>query len=205
MCKIPVMIGSAPCHLSDGIADEDKNLSVDPRGYFIVEGQEKVCIAQEKPRYNRIFIYRDLEKTPFKAEIRSIHEFKIRSTSTLVVYCCRTQANDRYEVKLPYLDLTVRIDAILRLLGYESPEQAAMAIATWGMMSGYTASDEMETMERVLNPEDYRVYRYVLNALQNDIMSKGQDVWSMSYVETARLVARLGSKGNLTLVNNPVE
>lgn len=90
----------------------------------------------------------------------------------------------------------MRIDAILRLLGYESPEQAALAIATWGMMSGYTASDEMETMERVLNPEDYRVYRYVLNALQNDIMSKGQDVWSMSYVETARLVARLGSKGN---------
>jgi DNA-directed RNA polymerase beta subunit len=45
MCQIPVMVGSAPCYLSDGTNDEDKNLSVDPRGYFIVEGQEKVCIA----------------------------------------------------------------------------------------------------------------------------------------------------------------
>ncbi len=137
-----------------------------------------------------------MEKTPFKAEIRSIHEFKIRSTSTLVVYCCRTQANDRFEVKLPYLDLTVRVDAILRLLGYETPEQAALAIATWGMMSGFTASDDMQLMEESLSAEDYRVYRYILNALQNDVMSKGQDVWSMSYVETARLVAKLGSKGN---------
>jgi DNA-directed RNA polymerase beta subunit len=89
-CDIPVMIGSSPCYLSDGMTEEDKNLSVDPRGYFIVEGQEKVCIAQEKPRYNRVFVYRDQPKTPFKAEIRSMHEFKIRSTSTLVVFCCRT-------------------------------------------------------------------------------------------------------------------
>jgi DNA-directed RNA polymerase beta subunit len=58
-CDIPVMIGSSPCYLSDGTTSEDKNLSVDPRGYFVVEGQEKVCIAQEKPRYNRVFVYRD--------------------------------------------------------------------------------------------------------------------------------------------------
>ncbi len=94
-----------------------------------------------------------------------MHEFKIRSTSTLVVYCCRTQANDRYEVKLPYLDLTVRIDAILRLLGYETPEQAALAVATWGMMSGFTASTRMDEMETRLSSQDYRVYRYFLNAL----------------------------------------
>jgi len=153
--QIPVMVGSAPCYLSDGFTDEDKNLSIDPRGYFIVEGQEKVCIAQEKPRYNRIFIYRDSEKTPFKAEIRSMHEFKIRSTSTLTVYCCRTQANDRYEVKLPYLDRTVRIDAILRLLGYEGPEQAALAVATWGMVSGFGASLRMDDVQKTLSEEDY--------------------------------------------------
>jgi DNA-directed RNA polymerase beta subunit len=199
------MIGSSPCFLSDGMTSEDKNLSVDPRGYFIVEGQEKVCIAQEKPRYNRVFVYRDQPKTPFKAEIRSMHEFKIRSTSTLVVYCCRTQANDRYQVKLPYLDLPVRIDAILRMLGYESPEQAALAVASWGMISGFTASPRMDEMQRSLAPEDYRVYRYFLNALQNDVMSKGQDVWSMSYVETAQMIARLGSKSKQSIATDPVE
>jgi hypothetical protein len=130
-------------------------------------------------------VYRDQAKTPFKAEIRSMHEFKIRSTSTLVVYCCRTQANDRYQVKLPYLDLPVRIDAILRMLGYETPEQAALAVASWGMISGFTATSRMDEMQRALDADDYRVYRYFLNALQNDVMSKGQDVWSMSYVETA--------------------
>lgn len=94
-----------------------------------------------------------------------MHEFKIRSTSTVVVYCCRTQANDRYQVKLPYLEFPVRIDAILRLLGYQTPEQAALAVATWGMMSGFDASPKMDEMERRLGPEEYRVYRYFLNAL----------------------------------------
>lgn len=43
----------------------------------------------------------------------------------------------------------------------------------------------MDVMERKLDSEDYRVYRYFLNALQNDVMSKGHDVWTMSYIETA--------------------
>lgn len=78
----------------------------------------------------------------------------------------------------------MRIDAILRLLGYETPEQAALAVATWGMMSGFTSSTRMDEMETRLSSQDYRVYRYFLNALQNDIATKGSDVWSLSYVET---------------------
>lgn len=205
MGEIPVMVGTAPCYLAEGEAPGDRNVAIDPRGYFIVEGQEKVCIPQEKLRYNRVFVFRNTDKAPFRAEVRSMHEFKIRSTSTLNVYVCRTQANDRFEVRLPYLDRTVRVDAILRLLGFTSPEQAALSVATWGLLSGLTASQSLEEMVAALSEEEYAVYRYFLNAQQNNVASKQLNVWALDYVQMTRVVSQMGSVGKDALATDPFE
>jgi DNA-directed RNA polymerase beta subunit len=63
--KIPVMLGSVLCHTRN---KTDRELIAmgecpyDPKGYFIIKGNEKVILTQEKLRVNRIFIYNSTSK-----------------------------------------------------------------------------------------------------------------------------------------------
>ena len=54
-CRIPIMLGSARCHLST-IGDEERvrrgECSNDPKGYFIIRGKERVLIGQVRNAYN---------------------------------------------------------------------------------------------------------------------------------------------------------
>lgn len=60
MGKIPIMLGSVACHLHNRTPQEKESLledAVDPLSYFIIRGQEKVILTQEKLRFNRPFLY----------------------------------------------------------------------------------------------------------------------------------------------------
>lgn len=63
--KMPIMLGSAYCHLA-GKSDEEKlelgECPHDPFGYFIIKGVEKVIFIQEKLRTNRYIIFHDKTK-----------------------------------------------------------------------------------------------------------------------------------------------
>jgi DNA-directed RNA polymerase II subunit RPB2 len=52
ICKVPVMIRSRFCHLSDmskqSIVKDAKECRYDQGGYFIINGNEKVLVAQER-------------------------------------------------------------------------------------------------------------------------------------------------------------
>lgn len=77
--KIPVMVRSRFCHLSnltkEQIVKDARECRYDQGGYFIINGNEKVLVAQERMAANIVLVF---HKPGFKynwvAEIRSAHE-----------------------------------------------------------------------------------------------------------------------------------
>lgn len=115
LCRIPCMVRCMACSYRHGDIGE---CQLDPGGYFIVNGNEKSVIAQEKMRTNFIFVRRTNEKT-YSAEVRSLHATKTRSTSTLIVNLSSRAGllSETMEVRLPFVEASVPIGVVFKLLG----------------------------------------------------------------------------------------
>jgi DNA-directed RNA polymerase II subunit RPB2 len=141
-CEIPVMLQSRYCHLYasprlptsssgwDGSSERRPRAECpyDEGGYFIIRGLERGLQVQEGLRINMPFIFpvKQPSKYMFMCEIRSRHESKMRSTSTLKVYITTKKGGCPPEifVAMPFLQsLDVPLIMLLRLLGAEDPEQ----------------------------------------------------------------------------------
>ena len=77
--KIPIMLRSTFCILR-GLPDQDlydlNECPYDSGGYFIINGSEKVLIAQERMATNHVYVFAKAQPSPinFLAEIRSAVE-----------------------------------------------------------------------------------------------------------------------------------
>jgi DNA-directed RNA polymerase II subunit RPB2 len=88
--KVPIMLRSSYCALSESSEKDLTELGecpFDQGGYFVINGSEKVLIAQEKMSHNHVYVFK---KTPpskysYVAEIRSCLETGSRPTSTMYV------------------------------------------------------------------------------------------------------------------------
>ena len=62
--KIPIMLRSTYC-LLNGLTDRDltelNECPLDPGGYFVINGSEKVLIAQEKMATNTVYVFQKKE------------------------------------------------------------------------------------------------------------------------------------------------
>jgi len=80
--KLPIMLRSNICvlnqyvHIDNNISGECK---MDPGGYFIINGSEKTCLAQERAAENQVYCF-DISKNNSKwsmmAEIKSVPDWK---------------------------------------------------------------------------------------------------------------------------------
>lgn len=141
-CEIPVMLQTRYCHLYgsprlpsvrgwDGSSERRPRAECpyDEGGYFIIRGLERGLQVQEGLRTNLpvIFPVKQPSKYMFMCEIRSRHESKMRSTSTLKVYITAKKGGCAPEifVAMPFLQsLDVPLIMVLRLLG--SDDQAEL-------------------------------------------------------------------------------
>ncbi|XP_069482212.1 DNA-directed RNA polymerase II subunit RPB2 isoform X1 [Ambystoma mexicanum] len=87
--KIPIMLRSTYC-LLNGLTDRDlcelNECPLDPGGYFIINGSEKVLIAQEKMATNTVYVFAKKDsKYAYVGECRSCLENSSRPTSTIWV------------------------------------------------------------------------------------------------------------------------
>lgn len=130
--KVPVMLRSECCHLN-GLSDRDlaevKECPLDPGGYFIINGSEKVLIAQEKMASNTVYVFSMKDsKYAYKAECRSCIEHSNRPTSTL--WCNmlsrgsqgakKTTIGQRIIAIIPYIKQEIPIIIVFRALGFVS-------------------------------------------------------------------------------------
>ena len=81
--KIPVMIKSSRCILSDlnhtFLPGQPKECPMDPGGYFIINGSEKVCIAQERMIENKALCFnisKSVSKYSHSIDIKSVPQTK---------------------------------------------------------------------------------------------------------------------------------
>lgn len=129
LCKIPVMLRSKLCNLESIRATNEKvsECEHDKGGYFIINGCEKVLVAQEKMNNNQLYVFK--KKGPSKyshyAEIRSIKENDIKSTSTFIAYISLPNTkNDRLiRLQSPFTKVEIPIFVIFYLLGVETHKE----------------------------------------------------------------------------------
>ena len=86
--RIPIMLHSSFCVLKN---KTDKSLTdmrecvYDQGGYFVINGSEKVLIAQERMASNHVYIFSGQKKGSYQAEIRSMSESSSRVNSVMYV------------------------------------------------------------------------------------------------------------------------
>lgn len=130
LCRLPVMVGSDVCYLQQS-GNLHGECPHDDGGYFIVNGMEKVVISQEKLRTNFPYVFPprkgvspiapSIGKTVLTCEVRSSHESKLRSTSTLQLHLIEAKQGAAPEIMavLPYLECPISLAWLLHLLGWD--------------------------------------------------------------------------------------
>ena len=89
LANVPIMLHSKYCHLSDKSGQSRSEMGeceFDNGGYFIVNGSEKVVVAQERICENRVFVFEpsksSLDKYKCKAEIKTSTDQRFYPTKT---------------------------------------------------------------------------------------------------------------------------
>lgn len=147
------MLRSTYCLLNN-LTDRDlcelNECPLDPGGYFIINGSEKVLIAQEKMATNTVYVFQKKEsKYAYTAEIRSYIENSSRPVSSLWVSQMasggsgskKSAIGRRIVATLPYIRQEVPIMIVFRALGFVSDRDILEHIIY--------DFDDMEMMEAV--------------------------------------------------------
>lgn len=97
---IPCLVGSSPCWSSN---DDSQSNPFSKNAYYIIAGNRKTSICQLKMVVNKLFTYR-MKDDSIHCEIRSSHENKFRSTSTLILNLEHDKCHvPKAHVKLPFV------------------------------------------------------------------------------------------------------
>ncbi|EFJ26449.1 hypothetical protein SELMODRAFT_172903 [Selaginella moellendorffii] len=127
--KVPIMLRSSYCTLyqnSDKDLTELGECPYDQGGYFIINGSEKVLIAQEKMSTNHVYVFkkRQPNKYAYVAEVRSMAESQNRPASSMFVRMlsragAKAGSSGQYiRATLPYIKQEIPIIVVFRALGF---------------------------------------------------------------------------------------
>ncbi|KAK4551509.1 DNA-dependent RNA polymerase II [Recurvomyces mirabilis] len=136
--KLPVMLKSKICTLRNRTEQElyaFQECPFDQGGYFVINGSEKVLIAQERSAANIVQVFRKKgSNTPVVAEIRSAIEKGSRLISTMQVKLfdrgagTNTNLGRTVKASLPYVKQDIPLVVVFRALGIVSDEDILMHI-----------------------------------------------------------------------------
>ncbi|TIC65629.1 beta and beta-prime subunits of DNA dependent RNA-polymerase [Wallemia mellicola] len=124
--KVPIMLKSTFCNLNNvdsARLSELNECPFDQGGYFIINGSEKVLIAQERLAANHVYIFAKAEPSPvsYQAEIRSAMEKGGKTVSSMQIKMFRRpQGNaqaDTMRATIPYIKNEIPIIIVFRALG----------------------------------------------------------------------------------------
>ncbi|EJT99968.1 DNA-dependent RNA polymerase II second largest subunit [Dacryopinax primogenitus] len=124
--KVPVMLRSTFCILS-GLSDGDlydlNECPYDQGGYFIINGSEKVLIAQERMAANHVYVFAKAQPSPIShlAEIRSQVEKGGKQISLLQIKMTHRNleksTGSLMRAQLPYIRNDIPVVVVFRALG----------------------------------------------------------------------------------------
>ena len=125
LCNIPIMVGSSYC-ITNGMPKkglvELQECEYDQGGYFIVNGNEKVLVAQERMATNNVYVF--LNKiNNYVAEIRSIQEGDVKSANQILIKYVKPSKKNNivneniFRVCLPYVKKEIPLIVLFKALG----------------------------------------------------------------------------------------
>lgn len=124
--KLPIMVRSKYCilHNNPSIPGECR---YDYGGYFIVNGNEKVVISQDRIAENKTYVFTNNKQTAYSvvAEIRSVMEnkFSVPKTTTLKLSSKANQFGRYIRVNIHHIKFDVPLFVLFRALGFESDKE----------------------------------------------------------------------------------
>ena len=128
--KLPIMLKSAVCvleqykHIPHTISGECK---MDPGGYFIINGSEKTCLAQERASENSIHCFHTPKNTKWSwcAEIKSVPDFKCISPKqiTMMISTKNNGFGHSIWINLPRMKNPIPLFILFRALGIISDSE----------------------------------------------------------------------------------
>ena len=128
--KIPIMVKSKFCSLYGKSQDElieVKECIYDQGGYFIINGGEKVIVAQERMATNFVYVFckKEQNKSTWQAEIRSSVDGSNRPPAQFSVKLCtkdKDKSTQTIKASIPYINQDIPIVILFRALGVISDE-----------------------------------------------------------------------------------
>jgi DNA-directed RNA polymerase II subunit RPB2 len=163
--KLPIMLKSSICvleqygHVPNNVTGE---CSMDPGGYFIINGSEKTCLGQERAAENLVQCF-NVEKNNTKwswlAEIKSVPDFKCispKQISMLIANKNNGFGNSIF-IQIPRIKVPIPLFIVFRALGIISDKDICEKI--------------------VLNVADRKKSKYIehmLNALRASVFDANQ-------------------------------
>ena len=129
--RMPIMLRSSNCVLTAKKEGELAKLGecpIDPGGYFIVRGTERVILIQEQLSKNRIIIEHDGKGSICASVTSSTHERKSRTTVVI-------KAN-RFYLRHNTLSDDIPIVIVLKAMGVESDQEIVQLVGTEAQFAG---------------------------------------------------------------------
>lgn len=132
--RIPIMLRSKYCLLEPCTQDFELNqmgeCHVDQGGYFIINGSEKVLLAQEKMSANHVFVFvKAQSKFSHIAEVRSVADVSNRPATSLQVKLL-ARSGGRGSISgqtivctLPQIRADIPIVIVFRALGFQNDKE----------------------------------------------------------------------------------
>jgi DNA-directed RNA polymerase II subunit RPB2 len=126
---IPIMVRSNYCILaakSEQERVEEGECTYDQGGYFIIEGGEKVIVAQEKMADNFVYVFKAKPpKHSWVAEIRSAVENSIEPPKGFKVKLATkaSTSEEKIECDINYVNDPIPLVMLFRALGYDSDQE----------------------------------------------------------------------------------
>jgi len=127
--KIPVMLRSNVCRLSENNKEANQECANDFGGYFIIKGKDRVLIGQLRRAYNKVYVDRTPEdKYGYMAEMRSMNE---QGNSILVQLKINTITKELF-FSLPYIKAKSLLPAglVFKALGIGEDDMIKMTRVT---------------------------------------------------------------------------
>jgi len=160
--RMPIMVGSNKCNMAGFSDDELIDIGedpVDPGGYFIVNGSERVLMTSEDLAPNKILAEYD---SKYGDEIQVAKTFSQRRGYRALVLCERNREG-LLEVSFPSVSGSIDFVTLVRALGLESDEEIVHRVSDDPEIVKFMLENleeaEVQTTEGARNPRRARRLR----------------------------------------------
>ena len=179
--KLPIMLRSNVCRLSENNKVGNEECANDFGGYFIIKGKERVLVGQLRRAYNKVYVEHTPEdKYEYMAEIRSMNE---QGSSILIQLKINTITKELF-FSLPYIKAKSLLPAglVFKALGISEDDMKKMTrIDDHDILSTLVHQHRMEvTMEEAIE------------SIANDIADETKDCMYVRDILTKELFYHVG-------------